>query len=210
MLENWLLNHPWAALIALPLLFWRQILDAITAPGETLQKIRGWTKRTEPLSLQYSSVRATIDGPNQKRFIGVAPRVFLDNPHPFPVRWRLDTMATTVNFIYQSDLSDQKREDVIGAGARNFVVELGETRFELRPDQDSIPIRLIWEFRYGRADLSPDAALDHFLRISGELSLKLFTGRYESRWKEDSYSAPPVQLPPDTVAEDSLGELHRG
>lgn len=193
MLENWLAKFWWLWFLLL-LIFWRQILDAVTAPVETLRILRKWAKRTEPVSLQYNAVQAIIARPNRERFIGVTIRVILDNPHPFPLQIRLEEMVTTFDWLVTSDFSHLKREDTIGAGARNFAVSLDEATFKLRPKQDSFPIRLIWRIGYGRADVHPTEFGSRTLNIVGTLTVQQYAnGLYESRWKEEAYGDPPVR-----------------
>lgn len=193
MLEDWL-SRTWWLWFVLALIFWRQILDAFTAPRETLDIIRGWWRRAEPISLQYNAVEALIARPNKHRFIGVTVRVILDNPHPYPLRIRFEEMVTTFNWLQTSDLSDRNREDVIGAGARNLAVSLDQAAFQLRPNQESFPIRLIWRIYFGRDDLQPFKFEEKPLNVIGTLTVQRYAnGLYESRWKEDLYGDPPVR-----------------
>jgi hypothetical protein len=173
LLENWLARSWWFWLLPL-LIFWRQILDAVTAPGETLRILRNWAKRTEAISLQYNAVQAIIARPTKERVIGATVRVILDNPHPFPLRIRLEEMVTTFNWFLTSDLSHLKRKDTIGAGARNFAVSLDEASFKSRPNQESFPIRLIWRIRYGRADVRPIEFERTPLNIVGTLTVQQY------------------------------------
>ena len=120
-------------------------------------------------------------------------------------------MVTTFNWLETSDLSHLKREDIIGAGARNFVVSLEEAGFQLRPNQDSFPIRLIWQIRYGRADVDPVKFEEQALKVIGTLTVQEYAnGLYESRWKEELYADPPIRdYEGGVVIQAPDGELQR-
>ena len=209
MLEKWLLDYWWFWII-LVLIFWRQILDGITAPGETLKLLRDWRKRNEVITLQYNSVEAIIRPPNKEGLIGVTVRAILDNPHPFPIKIRLETVVTTYNWMLEADISDKKLESIVGAGARNFAVAMEEAAFRLRPKQEGFPIRLVWEIKYGRVESEP-TKLDRTLRIMGTLNVRKYAGNlFETQWKEEKYSDPPVRdWEGGTVISDTSGEMQR-
>ena len=207
-MEEWLITHWWIGIIILPFVFWRYLLDAFTAPSETFERIRKWRKETEPVTLQYNWVEAIIAPPNRKGQIGVTPRVFLDNPHSFPIRFRLDTAVVVFHLRQREDYSEQLTESDVGAGARNRVLELPQGVVQLNKGLDSFGVRIILEFKYGRADVE-NVRLDTPLRISGEIRVKLFQGRFENRWFPDDYSDAMVQDPNGDISEDADGRLYK-